>query len=406
MSFTFFISKKFTLSRKDSRFITLISSISIIGIATGTAILIIALSVLNGFQKIIEEKITDFDAHIQITSFQTLLPDYHQVLPFIYETLEPFVVDVSPYAANLSIISSKNFQEGVSIKGIIPNNKSLRLQKSIVDGEYLTDLRENPTILLGKKLADKLLIKVGDVVTVFALNKNEIPTPDNLPNIQRFKVVGIFESGMANYDDQIAYTDLRTSQALFNFDDNVTGYDVKLNDISKIDSLTFVLSKKLGYPHHVRSIYQIHRNIFTWIELQKKPIPIVLGLIILVAVFNIVGSLLMVVLEKTNAIGILKSLGAMNSQISIIFIYQGFFLAAAGVIIGNFLAYTLMVIQIKYNIITLPSSVYFTSTVPMIISGDIFILVSAIALVLSLSAAFIPSFIASRFKPISSLRFS
>lgn len=406
MSFTFFVSKKFTLSRKDSRFITLISSISIIGIAIGTAILIIALSVLNGFQQIIEEKITDFDAHIQITSFQTLLPNYNRVLPFIHETLEPFVVDVSPYAANLSIISSKNFQEGVSIKGIIPSSKSLRLENSIVDGEFIKVSDKKPSLLLGRKLAEKLLVKAGDEVTVFALNKNEIPTPDNLPNIQRFKVVGIFESGMANYDDQIAYTDLRTSQALFNFDDNVTGYDVKLNDISKIDSLTFVLSKKLGYPHHVRSIYQIHRNIFTWIELQKKPIPIVLGLIILVAVFNIVGSLLMVVLEKTNAIGILKSLGASNSQVSRIFIYQGFFLAATGVIIGNFLAYTLMVIQLKYNIITLPSSVYFTSTVPLLISKEIFILVSAITLVLSLSAAFIPSFIASRFKPISSLRFS
>ncbi len=406
MSFTFFVSKKFTLSRKDSRFITLISSISIIGIAIGTAILIIALSVLNGFQKIIEEKITDFDAHIQITSFQTLLPNYHRVLPFIHKTLESFAIDVSPYAANLSIISSKNFQEGVSIKGIIPNSKSLRLEKSIVDGEFIKVSDEKPSLLLGRKLAEKLLVKAGDEVTVFALNKNQIPTPDNLPNIQRFKVVGIFESGMANYDDQIAYTDLRTAQALFNFDDNVTGYDVKLNDITKIDSLTFVLSKKLGYPHHVRSIYQIHRNIFTWIELQKKPIPIVLGLIILVAVFNIVGSLLMVVLEKTNAIGILKSLGASNSQVSRIFIYQGFFLAATGVIIGNFLAYTLMVIQLKYNIITLPSSVYFTSTVPLLISKDIFILVSAITLVLSLSAAFIPSFIASRFKPISSLRFS
>lgn len=406
MPFTFFVSKKFTLSRKDSPFITLISSISIIGISIGTATLIIALSVLNGFQKIIEEKITDFDAHIQITSFQTLLPNYHRVLPFIYETIEPFVVDVSPYAANISILSSKNFQEGVSIKGIIPNNKSLRLQKSIIDGEYLIDSVGTPSLLLGKKLAEKLLINVGDEVVVFALNKNEIPTPDNFPNIQRFKVAGIFESGMANYDDQIAYTDLQTAQALFNFDDNVTGYDVKLNDITKIDSLTFVLSKKLGYPHHVRSIYQIHRNIFTWIDLQKKPIPIVLGLIILVAVFNIVGSLLMVVLEKTNAIGILKSLGALNNQISRIFIYQGFFLAAAGVIIGNLLAYTLMVIQIKYNIITLPSSVYFTSTVPLIISRDIFILVSAITLVLSLTATFIPSFIASRFKPITSLRFN
>ncbi len=405
MSFPLFISKKFTLSKKDSRFITLISSITVVGITLGVTTLIIALSILDGFEATIQEKIIGFDSHIQIDSYQTILPNYKRVLPNIQKILTPYVEEVNPFVSNLAIISSKYLQEGVSLKGIRAENKSLKLRENIVSGNYTFTLNGNPAMIIGKKLADKLFVTVGDVVTIFALNKNQIPAPDNLPNIQKFAITAIFESGMAEYDDLYAYTDLKTAQVLFNFGDNITGYDIKLNNISKIDSLTTVLSKSLRYPHSVRSIFQKHRNIFTWIELQKKPIPIVLGLIILVAVFNIVGSLLMIVLEKTNAIGVLKSLGAMNKHISRIFVYQGLFLAIIGIILGNLLAYFLMSLQLKYNIISLPSSVYFTSTVPIILSSKIFIGVSIITLLLCFTASFIPSYIASRIKPISSLRF-
>ena len=406
MSFPLFISKKFTLSKKDSRFITLISSISIVGICMGVATLIIALSILEGFEETIRKKIIDFDSHIQISSYQTLLPNYRRIMPNIRDMLNPFIEDISPYASNLAIISSKFVQEGVNIKGILPENKSLKLKENIILGEYSFASDKNPAIIIGKKLADKIFATVGEEVTIFALNKNQIPSLDNLPNIQKFVVTGIFESGMAEYDDLNAYTNIEEAQSLFNFGDNITGYDIKLNNISKIDSLTTLLSKDLRYPHSVRSIYQKHRNIFTWIELQKKPIPIVLGLIIIVAVFNIIGSLLMIVLEKTNAIGILKSLGAMNRHISRIFVYQGIFLAMIGIILGNILAYSLMSLQLRYNIISLPSSVYFTSTVPIILTSKIFIGVSLITLILCLTASFIPSYIASRVKPLSSLRFS
>ena len=406
MSFPLFISKKFTLSKKDSRFITLISSISIVGICMGVATLIIALSILEGFEETIRKKIIDFDSHIQISSYQTLLPNYRRIMPNIRDMLNPFIEDISPYASNLAIISSKFVQEGVNIKGILPENKSLKLKENIILGTYSFASDKNPAIIIGKKLADKIFATVGEEVTIFALNKNQIPSLDNLPNIQKFVVTGIFESGMAEYDDLNAYTNIEEAQSLFNFGDNITGYDIKLNNISKIDSLTTLLSKDLRYPHSVRSIYQKHRNIFTWIELQKKPIPIVLGLIIIVAVFNIIGSLLMIVLEKTNAIGILKSLGAMNRHISRIFVYQGIFLAMIGIILGNILAYSLMSLQLRYNIISLPSSVYFTSTVPIILTSKIFIGVSLITLILCLTASFIPSYIASRVKPLSSLRFS
>lgn len=406
MSFPLFISKRFTFSKRDSRFITLISSISIFGIALGVATLIIALSILYGFEDTIEKKIVDFDAHIQITSYQTILPNYKRILPTIKKILEPYSESIQHYSANLVIISNKFVQEGIFLKGISTDNPILQLKQNIIIGKGDLSLGNESRIIIGKKLADKMFIKINDDITLFALRNNELPSPENLPNIQKFKVIGIFESGMSEYDDQYAYTDLLSAQNLFNMGDNVSGYDIKLNNVSKIDSLANVLSKNLRYPHSVRTIYQKHKNIFTWIDLQKKPIPIILGLIILVAVFNIIGSLLMIVLEKTNAIGILKSLGALNSHITKVFVFQGIFLGAVGILGGNLLAYSLLSWQLKYNIITLPSSVYFTSSVPIILSAEIFFIVSLITICLCLAASFIPSYIASRIKPIDSLRFA
>lgn len=402
MQFPFFISKRYIFSKKDSRFVTFISSISIIGIALGVATLIIALSVLQGFEKTIVQKIVDFDSHIQITSYKNILPDYKLILPRI-ENLLPPSANIIPYASNLAIISSKNVQEGVNVKGIFPGSP-LNIKNNIVAGSFNID--EANTIVIGKKLADKLLVKAEDKITLFALNENQIPSAENPPNILRLKITGIFESGMAEYDDLYTYVNINDAQELFGIGDNINGYDISVSDISKIDSLANTLSGSLRYPHTVRTIYSLHKNIFTWIQLQKEPIPIILGLIIIVAAFNIIGTLLMIVLEKTGAIGILKSLGASKRQITSVFIYQGIFLSAAGIILGNLLAIILMQIQIQYDVISLPSSVYFMSKVPFELSLQTFAGVSLITLILCMLTSVIPSYVASKINPISSLRFS
>ena len=215
MSLPFYISKRYTLSKKDSRFITFISSISIIGIALGVATLIIALSILNGFEETLTKKIIDFDAHIKITSYKNTLPHYKIILPVLKEKLFPYATDINPYASNLAIIGSKKIKEGVSIKGINLSDNWPGLKRNIIEGNFVLGNAETPQIIIGKKLANKLYVKVGDKVTVFALKNNRIPSPDDLPNIQRFEISAIFESGMAEYDDQIAYVSLQSAQKLF-----------------------------------------------------------------------------------------------------------------------------------------------------------------------------------------------
>ncbi len=403
MNVSWYIAKNFILSRKDSRFISLISTISIVGIALGVATLIIAISVLKGFEQTITNKVIDFDSHIKITSYRTILPDYNKSLPWLESQLAAFNPDITPFASKLVIVSYKKKKDGLNLIGIEPNDEKPFLVRNIVSGEY--KLLDN-SVLIGKKLADKLFIKVGDKITVFALRNDDIPSPDNLPNIEKFLVTGIFESGMTEYDDTYAYTSLNTAQKLFAIGDNITGYNIKLADISKIDSLTIHLAKSLRYPHYVRSVYQLHRNIFTWIELQKEPIPIVLALIILVAVFNIIGTLLMIVLEKTRAVGVLKTLGSKKKQIISIFLINGSIIGIVGIVLGSGLGYLLMFIQEKFDVITLPSSIYFMSRVPFLITADTFIVIAIVTFLLCILASLIPSFIASKIKPVNALRFS
>ncbi len=403
MKFPLFVSLRYIFSNKDSRLLNLISVIAIVGISLGVATLIIALSVLNGFEKTLTEKITDFDTHIRILSYKEELPNYQNNISNISKRIDDQLDYISPFVSKLAIISSKHRKEGINLQGLIEAKHINGIKSNIISGEYLEN--SDTTILLGKTLATKLLVKPGDKVKLFALKNDKLPSPTEIPNIKSFTISGIYESGMADYDNLIGFTSLKAAQSLFTMPDEINGIDIKLKSVEKIDSLSTLIRKELKYPYYARTIFEIHRNIFTWIDLQKKPIPIVLGLIIIVAVFNIISTLLMLVLEKTKAVGILKSLGAKSREIIRIFVYQGIYLSLIGIISGNILAWLLMSIQLKFNIIKVPSSVYFVTRVPIEMDIKFFVLMSAITFILSLVSAMLPSYFASKTNPVTALRF-
>ncbi|MFZ1519767.1 MAG: ABC transporter permease [Ignavibacteriaceae bacterium] len=403
MNFAFFVSSRYILSNKDSRLLNLVSIITIIGITLGVATLIIALSVLNGFEKSLTQKITDFDSHIRIQSYKEILPNADFYTSKIRSKLNDNIYFISPYVSKLAIISSKNRKEGINIKGINDTKSIEKIRSNIISGEFNFD--NDTSLMIGKTLATKLFINIGDRVTLFALKNDKLPSPTDLPNIKRFIVAAIFESGMAEYDNMIGFSSLNAAQNLFSIPNEINGIDIKLKSIEKIDSLTNLVRRELKYPYYARTIFESHRNIFTWIELQKKPVPIVLGLIIIVAVFNIISALLMLVLEKTNAIGVLKSLGAKSSEIIKIFIYQGIYLTLIGIITGDLLAWLLMSMQLKFDIIKVPSSVYFVTHVPIEMTLEIFLMISTITFILSMLSAIIPSYFAAKINPVTALRF-
>lgn len=408
MFFPFFISKRFFSDKKTSRFISAISMIAMVGIAIGTAVLIIAFSVVNGFQKEIFHKITAFYSHIDLSAFEgQTLPNYEITIPKIKQKFGSEITNISPYLTQVALIRSRKTKDGVLIKGILPEFDNSELKKNIIKGKYDLSFDKNEyKIILGNKLAKKMSVDVDSFVTIFTLKDYKNISYENFPNIFAFRVVGIYETGMSEYDDITAYTNLATAQNIFMFGDNITGYDIRIKDITKADSLAKEIMTWLGYPFYGRSIFQIHKNILTWVELQKKPIPIILGLIIIVAVFNVVSTLLMIVLEKTSAIGVLKSLGASSRKIKRIFLLNGLVIGIIGTLAGDILAVFLLKLQLEYDIIKIPEGIYFLDKVPIDMNIDSILIISGISLFLSLLCSVIPASLASKINTINALRFN
>lgn len=407
MSINFFLAKRFLRSRKESNFVSFITLISISGIAIGVAALIIAVSILNGFERDITEKAVSLSSHIQLTSFKKEgIADYNKVITALKDpSKELYISSAHPYLQREAVIKFKDVTEGIIIKGVRNEDSVFNSQRHLVSGSGDFGKIDSSTskIVIGSKIARKLNIGLDN--KVFIIATFGLPSGNNSPEIKAFKVTGIYESGLKDYDDVILYVDLNDAQKLFNMSNYVTGIELFLTDISKIKRVTNEIRTKIDYPNNnAKSVYQLYKGLFTWVELQKEPIPIVLGLIIIVAAINIIGFLLMLVLEKTETIGILKSLGAKNSDVIKIFFYQGMFISIIGIIFGNIIGYGLCFLQLEYDLIKIPE-IYYMSKVPLLINWNIGLTITVIAFILSIIVTVIPSYLASRLNPVNSLRF-
>ncbi len=402
-----FLAKRFLRSKGESSFVSFITFISIAGIAIGVAALIIAVSVLNGFEKEITEKTISLSSHIQILSFKKEgIADYQKLLNDLNDTANHFGIAVAhPFVQKEAVIKFKERTEGIIIKGVRDEDKVFASQRKIVSGTGELGRIDTAfsNIVIGNKLASKL--GIGLDTKVFIIATVGIPSAANTPSVKGFKVVGIYESGLKEYDDVLLYVDLKDAQKLFSMGPYVTGVEVFLKETDKIKSTTQDIRSNIDYPNNnAKNVFQIYKGLFTWVDLQKKPIPIVLGLIIIVAAINIIGFLLMLVLEKTETIGILKSLGAKNTDVTMVFFYQGMLISLAGIILGNVLGYGLCFLQLQYDLVSIPD-LYYMSTVPLLIDWSTGIMITVIAVLLSILVTVIPSYMASRLNPITSLRF-
>jgi lipoprotein-releasing system permease protein len=407
MSINLFLAKRFLKSRKESNFISFITLVSISGIAIGVAALIISVSVLNGFEKEITEKAVSLSSHIQVTSFKKEgIADYNRVIrQFMDTSKQLYVKTAAPFVTREAVIKYKDLTEGIIIKGIRNEDKVFSTHKTIISGSSEVGKIDSSVsrIIIGSKIARKLGITLES--KVFIIATVGIPSAANTPDIKAFKVTGIYESGLKDYDDVLLFCEISDAQKLFNMGKYVTGIELELTDITKIKKVTNEIKTKIDYPDNfAKSVFMIYRGLFTWVELQKEPIPIILGLIEIVAAINIVGFLLMLVLEKTEIIGILKSIGAKNSDIIKIFFYQGMFISVIGIIMGNVIGYGLCFLQLEYDIIKIPE-IYYMQHVPLLLEWKSGISITVIAFLLSMLVTVIPSYLASRLNPVTSLRF-
>jgi lipoprotein-releasing system permease protein len=403
MRYTSLIAQRYLQSRRNAGFFSFITAIATAGVMLGTAALIIALSVLGGFEREITEKVVGFTSHVQILGFQSQpLPDYEENADRIEEAF-PIVRSVSPFVAREALVKSSAAVDGILLKGVDPSRDNGMVRRYVVEGAYDIERPSGgmPRIVLGRRLARKLSVGIGDRVTLFGVGGLAAARQ---PRVMQFRVTGLYESGMAEYDDVYAFTDLAQAQQLFEFARGVSGYDLHLSSVDSADAVASAIPDLLGYPHFGRTVFDSYRNLFSWIELQKKPIPIILGLIIVVATVNIIGTLLMMVLDKTREIGILASLGATRGGITSIFLRQGFTIALSGTALGNVLAFVLLYVQSEFTVLSLPSDIYFMTSVPVLLRAEDFALVSVISVALCLVSALVPARLAARLNPVTAIR--
>jgi lipoprotein-releasing system permease protein len=406
MKFHPFVARRYLSPRHRSGFVSFITLIAILGVMIGTTVLIVALAIITGFERELQEKLIGFTSHIQIQSFQNQeLYQYKETYEKILST--EGVRSASPFIQREGMVRARRNVEGVLIKGIDPETDVSAVRTYVREGSFDLGEQESnrPGIIIGTKLARKLQIGLGDPTTLFALEQSEGPGI-GFARASQFIVTGIYETGMAEYDDIYVFVALHEAQSMLRMDNAVSGYDVMVTNPAGVQDISEKLFLSLGYPHYPRTMYQLYRNLFTWMELQKKPIPIILGLIILVASVNIIGTMLMLVMEKTKQIGALKALGATNGDIGRIFVYDGMIIGIIGTLMGNILGFFVCFIQFQYRPISIPGDIYYMNFVPIAIEPFHYVIVSVVALLMSFLCTLIPARLAGNLDPIRTIRFA
>ncbi len=408
MSYEFFIAKRYLRSKRKTKFVSVITLISIGGVLIGVTALDFILSMMNGFEKEVRSRIIGTTAHVSVFStYEEGIDNYQELIPQIKEAKH--VENVAPYIYYKAAIASKTGSDGIVVRGIDPEKEKLvtDVERNLKVGSLELDKDEDelPGILLGATLADRLGVELGDNVVLFSLKEGSLTTGWSQPKASKLRLRGIFETGMYEYDASMAYISLSTAQKLFNLGSRITGLHVKLDNLYQASKVAEQLEEKLGYHYYALDWMHMHKNLFSWMQLEKYAMFIVLSLIVAVAAFNIISTLIMVVMEKRKDIGVLKSMGSTNSSIMKIFMFEGLVVGAIGILLGTLFGYILCWIQRSFNIISLPAEIYFISTLPVEMRPLDFILVASAAMLLTFLATVYPARRAAQLSPVDAIRY-
>ncbi len=399
-----YISKAFSGSN-NRKFADFIRGVAFTSIFLGSLSLILSLSVLEGFDKALRENASKFSAHILINSFtKQPLYNYNEAVNQLKSEI-PEIKFIQPVIEREGLVKSKYSVDGILVRGIFPNNDITGIANLIKAGKFAFSSEDAKEVIISKRLADKLNCKLNEGLILFGLDGDsymDIPEP----KIGKFKIVGIYESGMAKYDNILVYMPFKSAAKFFSIPDNSASVlEIMLEKPEFAPAVSNNLDNLLKYPFYSTTIYDLHQAMFSWIELQKEPIPLVLGLISIVAVLNIITALLIIVVEKTKTIGILRSLGLNNMHLLAVFLYQGLKIGFWGTFAGVGSAFILSWLQINYHIVKLKGEIYFLDFLPMDITLWHYQIVISLSLFFTFIATLIPAFIAVKLKPVNAIRF-
>lgn len=406
LNFELFIAKGI-LSGDKNNFSRPIVRISTISIALGLAVMILSLAITTGFKNAVTTKVIGFGAHIQITNFG--LNNSWEKAPVsmnqdFYPSLknESGIRHIQVFANKSGLIKTEDQIQGILFKGIWTDFDWSFFKDKIIEGNpvVMDSAKRIDNILISKKIADKMNFSLGDEVRVYFINPDEMS-----PRGRKFTIAGIYETGLEEFDDLYLIGDIRHIQKLNNWEpDQVGGFEVFVDDFRTIDTMWEQVYNAIGFELNATSVKSLYPQIFDWLDLQDMNVIIILVLMVAVAVINMISTLLILILEKTNMIGVLKALGTRNTAVRKIFLYNAAFIIGRGLFFGNLLGIGLALLQYHFHVFSLDQESYYVPYVPINLDVLPVLLLNAGTLFLCLIFLIIPSYVITKVSPVKAIR--
>jgi lipoprotein-releasing system permease protein len=402
-----FIARRYLLSKRKIRFINVIGIISICGITIGVAALLVALSVFNGFNGIVTSMLVGFDPHLRIEKKGSMSVSEITSIENALKNI-PSVKAYSPFVSGKAMLVAKSFTKVVYIRGVdeqrIGNVSGLK--SSIVLGNLdLNDSASVPGIVAGLSLSDRLAAITGDEIMIISpYGFQSVLSSISTPQSMKFRVTGIFESNNKEYDANYAYISIRSAQRLFNLENNVNGVEIRLTDLSAAGQVKEELARVMPSELTISTWYDLHKTLYLVMKVERWAAYLLLSLIIVVASFNMLGSLTMGVIEKKRDIALLKSMGMTSRHIIRLFMFEGMLIGITGTVLGIVFGLLILFLQIRYALFPLDTTVYIIPAIPVEIHWMDFVSIAAASLGCSWLAAYYPAKRAASTLPAEALR--
>lgn len=406
MDFSYFVGKKLA-TQSGKTFTRLIIRLAIAAVGISLAVMLLAVGVVKGFQSEIKNKIVGFDAHIHVRNLDLNQSRELKLIPMDQPFIDtvrnhPQVKNISPFCLKAGIINTSKEIEGMVFKGV-PKDYNWDFISSNLKKGRLPDLKDSVDtyeFVLSQKVADRLQLDTGQMLDIFFIQDTKVRR-------RRMKLVGIFSTGLGEFDKTICFTDIRVIQRIYTTDySQISGFEISLHDITQLKPMTDWIDDQIGIKLRAENIEDKHVVIFKWLHIVDSNALIIIVLMTIVSVVNLITAFLILIVDRTQMIGILKSLGANNTQVVRVFLLKGLSMVIPGLIIGNVLGLGLAWIQLKTGLITLPEETYYMATVPVEISWQTIAYLNAGTLVISLLMMLIPAVMVRFITPVKAIRFN
>ena len=409
MSFVTFVSGRYLITRQKQAFISLITALSVAGVAVGVMALIVVIAVMAGFEVDLKSRIMGIRPHLVITKKQGAFTEFDQISQKIRLIEE--VATITAFVTTQVVLRTETRATGAVLKGIEGDQRKSGIagvdtslfEPSDVERDFLTKGKHLPKMILGKALAGNLGVTRGD--TVYMISPRGMLSPaGHMPAMARFQIVDLFESGMYEFDGTLSFVQLRQAQRILRIPKAIGGLEIRLTNMELAKKVSNEIQRIIGNDFAIEDWKMINRNLFSALRLEKTVMFIILTLIVLVATFNIAGSLVMMVMNKQKDIAILKTIGATSIDIARIFIIKGLSIGLVGTIIGTIAGLGLCTLLKKYAFIKLPADVYYITTLPVNLKVTDVLVISFCALLICFIATLYPALQATNVDPVEAIR--